>query len=195
MSSLNSGSRNLMRQRMLKFRGELSVEDRRGANSKIHRSVLELWKPEWNTALLYVNKPDEVASTPLILELLTTGKRICIPAFDRGLNRYYPSEIKDFSTEVETGHYGILEPRADVCRPLSQNDLDVVFLPGIAFDRSGNRLGYGYGYFDRICAALKAVKIGLAYHFQIVDQIKVHAADVPMDGIITENEVIQCQNR
>lgn len=184
--------KNAIRQRMIQQRAAMDPEEHARANHAIQAAILRCWREEWRTVLVYVNRADEVATVPLILERIERGTRLCVPAFDRGLNRYYPSELRDFETELESGGFGILEPKPSARRPAPIQELDAIFLPCLACDRQGNRLGYGYGYFDRICRSARAIKIGLAYEFQIVDAIPMHDGDVPLDMIVTEKEVIEC---
>lgn len=195
MSSSPSKIKNILRQRMIQKRLVFSAEERTNANQSIHQKVLKSWNENWKTILIYINQADEVATVPLILEFLERGKRLCVPSFDRVSKQYYPSELKEFESEIESGLMGILEPKAALCRPVEREELDVVFLPGLAFDINGNRIGYGYGYFDKICHSIRAFKIGLAYQFQIVEQIVPHTNDVAMGMIITEEKVIQCQKK
>lgn len=185
-------SRDALRQRMLRQRFAMIPEERARANAAIQELVLGTWRPQWRTALLYINRPEEVATIPLILHLLDQGHRVCVPAFDRDRRLYYPSELKDFERDLDTGKLGILEPTALARRPVSPDELDAIILPGLAFDRSGNRLGHGYGYFDRLCEGTRAFKTALAFEFQVVNEIETGPGDVPVDRIITDLQLIVC---
>ncbi len=184
--------KSVIRQQMIQARSGLDKSDRAKANLAIQNHIHKHWDDSWQTILIYANLADEAATIPLILEMLGSGKRICVPSFDPVLKNYFPSELKDFENEMQSGRMGILEPMPSAQRPVPTSDLDVIFLPGVAFDREGNRVGYGYGYFDRISHATRAVKIGLAYHFQLVDAVPAHDNDVPVNLIITDKEVISC---
>jgi 5-formyltetrahydrofolate cyclo-ligase len=75
-------------------------------------------------------------------------------------------------------------------------DMDLIMVPGVAFDRSGNRLGRGLGYFDRLLGRpfkKRVPVIGLAYELQLVEQVPTTDRDMPVDKIITESEVIDCR--
>ena len=112
---------------------------------------------------------------------------------------YFPSLKKDRSlcflpatpaTNNKDNHFGIPEP--DVCTSQAGcvEDLDIIFLPLVAFDKAGNRLGMGAGYYDKTLAGTKGpLLIGVAYQFQLVDHIKTHAMDVPLNVIITEKSI------
>jgi 5-formyltetrahydrofolate cyclo-ligase len=189
-----SPTKQALRQQMLKARSQFPSEERRTASATIQQSILKSWKPHWKLVLLYANQQEEVATDVVIAHLLKTGTRVCIPYWDSTQKVYLPSEIKDFTSELETARMGILEPKSAARRPISTSELDAIFLPGLAFDRSGNRVGYGRGYFDRICHNTRAEKIGLAFHFQLVEGIISHSHDVAMNLIITEQEMITCPN-
>ena len=167
-------------------------EDRAKADRSIQKMVLKHWNPDWKSVLIYVHQPSEVATIPLILSLLERDVEVCVPAWDALSNRYFPSILTDFETEMEIGRFGILEPKKSAQRPKPFETLQAALIPGVAFDLLGNRLGYGYGYFDEICRKLNATKIGLAYHFQMVDRLEPHSKDVPMDNIITEKGIEKC---
>ena len=91
--------------------------------------------------------------------------------------------------ELHKGAYGILEPSTK--RPVAENDIDVIIVPGLAFDRRGGRMGFGAGYYDRLLIKTNAVKIGLCYDFQLMDSVPSEEHDVPMDYIITEKEIVE----
>ena len=184
-----------LRQRILQMRKAISIAHRKEANETIRKHILDQWDPTWGTILIYINQPDEVETIPLINHLLQGKAKVCVPAFDHKLNSYYPSELKDFKNDLEFGQFGILEPKAKARRPIPLEKLDAVIVPGLAFDLQGNRLGYGRGFFDKICHALRATKIGLAYSFQLIENLIPHPNDVPMDLVITEKKILRCPNR
>lgn len=89
------------------------------------------------------------------------------------------------------GEYGIFEPKSK--KIFDKNKIDLVLVPGIAFDRFGARIGFGKGYYDRFLKDLSAFKIGFCYDFQIVDKIDISSHDIKMDMVITDKEVIYCE--
>lgn len=90
---------------------------------------------------------------------------------------------------LKSGVFGILEPD-DSCSSVPESEIDLFIIPGVAFDRKKNRLGRGKGYYDRLLSSLHAPKIGLCFDFQLHDNIPVEPFDIPMNGIITNREVI-----
>ena len=91
--------------------------------------------------------------------------------------------------DMKKGAYGILEPKT--VRKADENNIDVILVPGLAFDRNGGRMGFGKGYYDRLLESSKAVKIGLCYDFQILEKIPTESHDVPMNFVITEKEILE----
>jgi len=96
--------------------------------------------------------------------------------------------IKDFR-ELEEGKYRILEP-VDA-KEVDLDEIDIVLVPGIAFDKKGHRIGYGKGYYDSFLRKVNALKIGLCMDFQIVDKIPSNEWDVGMDIVVSEKQVIK----
>ena len=78
-------------------------------------------------------------------------------------------------------------------REFNPDKLDLVIVPGIAFDKKGHRIGYGYGYYDRFLKTIKkkAVKIGLAFDFQLIESIPEEEHDVPMNIVVTDKEILR----
>jgi 5-formyltetrahydrofolate cyclo-ligase len=90
--------------------------------------------------------------------------------------------------DMARGAYGILEPVS--IKKAEVSDIDLIIVPGIAFDINGGRCGFGKGYYDRLLCESKAKKIGLCYDFQLVREIETDEHDIPMDMIITERRII-----
>lgn len=85
---------------------------------------------------------------------------------------------------LKLGAFHIEEPTGD--ETVSVNDIEMIVVPGMAFDSNGNRVGRGRGYYDRLLASTKALKVGVAYDCQMVDSIEVDSYDQPVDIVITE---------
>lgn len=127
----------------------------------------------------------------LIELLLQHKKKVAVPKMVipwRLLENYYIQEL----SAVSAGQFGILEPDPRLCEPAMLRDLQLIIVPGVAFDRRGNRLGSGHGYYDRFLAQSAAPRIGLAFEMQIVDRVPVGEHDEKMHFIVTENEMITC---
>ncbi|MFN4132593.1 MAG: 5-formyltetrahydrofolate cyclo-ligase [Caldimicrobium sp.] len=129
----------------------------------------------------YVNK--EVDLSFAIKEALKTHK-VYFPKTDP-LKKRLTFHLVSSLEELRSGFMGILEPPFENSQALPE-ELDVILVPGLAFDREKIRLGYGGGYYDRFLKETKALKIGVAFSFQIVDYLPREPHDIKMDLILTE---------
>lgn len=129
--------------------------------------------------LLYHSLPDEL-STHAFLKKWAEKKNFYLPRVN-GVNL----EILPYDcSRLELGSFHIEEPVGnDLVDP---EILELIVTPGVAFDANGNRLGRGKGYYDRLLSATKATKIGVAYHFQMVDSLPAEPHDIPVDIVITD---------
>lgn len=150
-----------------------------------------------NFIFSFISFKDEVHTHEIIKNSLNMGKRIGVPVTVIKPRKLLVSELKDFEKELEIGYYGILAPKKEYQRILSPNIVDLVLVPGVAFDVEGYRVGYGGGYYDRFFSSLKkdVIKIGLCYDLQILSQVPRDPYDIPVDLIISENRLIYCKNR
>ncbi len=138
---------------------------------------------EAKTIMMYISAYKEPETLPIIERLLEQGKRVIVPVSSTETNTIVPTYIESLS-ELTKGAYGIPEP--SIIRPVKKEDIEVIVIPGIAFDMHRNRLGFGKGYYDKFLEDMNAKKIALCYDFQIVDDLPADDHDIPMDLILTE---------
>lgn len=141
-----------------------------------HSAVVEA-----KTIVAYSSLPDEVDTKELLTALVRDGKTVLLPHVIDGermeLRRY------EGRKSMAMGCYGILEPTGEAFA--AYDEIDVAVIPGMAFDAVGNRLGRGKGYYDRFITKLSnALKIGVCFDFQKLDNIPTDANDIKMDVII-----------
>lgn len=131
----------------------------------------------------YVALPHEVQTLGLIKQALRLGKKVFAPKIKgRNLN-FEIREILDANKGLKKGRYGVLEPVSK--KKIKAPKLDLIIVPGLAYDKKGNRLGRGGGYFDRFLENAKSIpKVGLAFKEQMVRKIPMEAHDVPVDHVI-----------
>lgn len=182
-----------IRKELLRKRDELSPVVRSEKASLIRERLLSL--PEFinaETVLFYASFRSEVETLDLIRESLQTGKKIVLPKVDRAKHMLMLYEIRHMG-ELTAGYMGIPEPVPGVDRLRSMEDIDLAIVPGAGFDVSGNRLGYGGGYYDILLAESrrKIPLIALAYEEQIVDAVAAEEHDVKVDIIVTDRSVIR----
>lgn len=142
---------------------------------------------------IYVSVRKEVDTHRLIDQALEMGKQVCVPVTQgKGVMAFQALFSLD---ELQPARFGLLEPAYDAAQVVVPEGLDLVMMPGIAFDKSGNRLGFGGGYYDRYLAHCDATRVALAYGFQVVAGIPTESHDICMDWLVTEDEVIACQKQ
>jgi 5-formyltetrahydrofolate cyclo-ligase len=136
------------------------------------------FRSEWNAA-------------PLIARALAAGKEVVLPRVDASARMLELCRIADPAFDIEAGHRGIPEP-ADHCERVDAASIDWVLVPGVAFDRTGARLGYGGGYYDRLLPLLpeRAARVAGAYSMQIVDAVPSAPHDIRMDTVVTETGIV-----
>lgn len=143
------------------------------------------------TVFLYTSFKNEVDTRELIQVANLLGKKVALPVVDKKRHEIFFREFKGFK-KMKKDAFGILEPEKS-CRKVPARKADLIVVPGIAFDKSGNRIGFGKGYYDRFLKKVKRTpKIALAYDFQIVKKIPATRKDVKVDWIITESRIIKC---
>ena len=144
------------------------------------------------TLLCYVAFDGEVETRAILRRALDDGKRVAVPVPVPSTKRLLAVEICDPDRDLRvTGPFGIPHPPR-AWRRVPVKKLDLVLMPGVAFDRRGHRLGRGGGYFDRFLIRLpaSAKRVGLAFEFQLVDELPVESHDLPACAVVTEKEAI-----
>jgi len=134
--------------------------------------------------LFFASLPDEPDLWPLLNETLATQKMAALPCFDADSQTYLTRRVTDVHVEILSGRFGIREP-ATTCVAIPLEELDLVLVPGVAFDANGYRLGRGKGFYDRLLENFTGTKIGIAFDEQIVDAVPAEKNDVAMDFVLT----------
>ena len=147
--------------------------------------LAEFKKAEW--VMFYIAKKEEVKTEFMITAALEIGKKIVVPVILMEEKRMIPAEIKDLKTKMTAGPYGVLQPQNGYIREVQREKIELVVVPGIAFDRVGNRLGRGGGYYDRFLSSLdySVPRVGLAFDFQVLDSLPAFSHDIPVTKVIS----------
>jgi 5-formyltetrahydrofolate cyclo-ligase len=182
-----------IRKEMLGKRDRIALELKRAKDFSIKQRLLAL--PEFlsaRTVLLYASFRSEVETSGVIKESLIMGKRVILPKVDKTRHSLQLYEIKSLD-ELAPGLMGIPEPFQSEERKALLEDIDFVIIPGAGYDYTGNRLGYGSGYYDILLSGKKKniLIIALAYEEQLVDAIPAEKHDVRVDIIVTDRRVIR----
>ena len=170
----------------------LSSEARATFGLRIEQRVWSL--PELagaRTLLLYASMPSEVPTDAIAAEARRRGLQVAYPRCLPDRTEMTLHSVTLHEHLRPTGSYGLREPGSD-CPVVGVEDIDVAFLPGLAWDRSGHRLGRGAGYYDRLLAnpAWRALRCGLFFSIQEVTRIPADPWDHHLDRVITETEVL-----
>jgi 5-formyltetrahydrofolate cyclo-ligase len=143
-------------------------------------------QPEYinaKTVGAYAPLPDEVDITPL---MNSTDRVFYIPAFDETLGAY---RLARMGETFKRGRFGILEPVDPVFA--EKDEIDLILVPGIAFDQAGHRIGRGGGFYDRLLPQYSAVRAGICFEFQCFEKIPTESHDCKMDLLITESKILK----
>ncbi len=177
--------KNLLRTRLSLSESEVEYKSDRIAPFVIN---LQYYKSAEKIALYYPIK-NEVKTEGIFRHAREQGKKVYLPRIDGSILRYH--EIYD-SRSLISGKFGIFEPTLK-SPEISTEDIDLVIIPGVAFDYSGARIGYGKGYYDRILKRISREKrVALGYIFQVLDKIPTTDADTSLGFVITEKGIISC---
>jgi len=137
------------------------------------------------TILFYASTSFEVDTFTMIEKAFSLGKRVALPTVEKNQRKLIPTVISSME-DVHKGTYGINEPHFDPAKALALKDIDAVIVPGLAFDKSKNRLGRGAGYYDRFLSTLpkNVTTVGLAFDFQLTECLPIEAHDQCLHQII-----------
>lgn len=146
------------------------------------------------TIFAYAALPSEISLAPFITTALADGKRVCIPTINWDTKAMQPAQIQNLDTDLESGRYGVRTPIAR-CPLVEPNDIDLILIPGLAFDHDLNRLGRGAGFYDRMIDSMSPSStrpplVGVCFDCQIVERVPTEPHDHPMDRVITQTGFI-----
>lgn len=173
-----------IRDEIRKIKSVLSDFEKNKASEIIFSRLVK--SKEWNKAqniLLYYSLPDEL-HTNIFFEKIK-DKNLFLPKVEGNDLIILPYK----KNELTKGAFSILEPQG--YSGINPDILELIIVPGVAFDKELNRLGRGKGYYDKLLSLCKALKIGICYDFQLIDKIPTETHDIKMDIIITPTKIIQ----
>ncbi len=192
MGSVERNMKRMLRGAVLAKRETLSPALARAWGQGIQRRALTL--PAYAAAravALYSPLGNEVETSGIFRDALEARKRLYYPKVTEGVPGVFRVRA---GTDLVPGRFGILEPEGDERLPRFGGGALAVFIPGVAFDIRGNRIGRGGGWYDRWLEGLDVCvpRIALAYEFQLLEEVPVERGDLPVHTIVTENRVIAC---
>lgn len=189
--------KNFMRKEVLHKRSSMTNDEIASKSSQIAQHLFnsDFYKSS-KCIMAYLDFRNEVRTEDIIKKSLANNKDIIVPISVVKTRELILSKLYDYDSELETGTYGILEPKKQFIRKVSHEAIDLVLIPGVAFDKRGFRVGYGAGYYDRFLSKLdnSIPKVALAFELQLVSHVNEGKYDIAVDYIVTENGIIKCRN-
>jgi 5-formyltetrahydrofolate cyclo-ligase len=182
----NASDQKLALRRRIKERlARLSTQERRERSARACELLprQKVWVNA-SAILFYAPMPKELDVWPLLEKALQLGKLAALPRYSRVSDSYVACQVLDPFAEVKAARFGIREP-VDGCPEIELKRLDLILVPGVAFDLHGCRLGRGRGYYDRLLDSVGGKTCGIAFDEQIVSDVPVEAHDVLLNCILT----------
>ncbi|MDD1697291.1 MAG: 5-formyltetrahydrofolate cyclo-ligase [Methanoregula sp.] len=181
----------LLRDHARTVRASLSKADIEEKSRLICRRLLEVIE-DTDTVMIYASKPLEVNTKSLIGDLISRGKTIVVPIIEKDTKTLRLSYLRDPDV-LQESTFQVPEPVGREL-PAQASSITAVIIPMLAFDKKGNRLGYGAGYYDRFLSLHPHLtRIGIAFSCQEVEEIPADATDAGMDIIVTDTCIISCR--
>lgn len=181
------------RKTIFQQRDALTAEQIREKSLKIADNLYGLLSyQQAGTVMFFLSFRSEVDTRPAVEKSMALGKQVCIPKALPKTREMVPSQLLDWEQDLALGAYDIPEPRPEALRLVEPAQIDLLIVPGVAFDLKGNRLGYGGGYYDRFFPLLRPETplVALAFELQIVFSVPVEEWDQQVHCIVTEDRVI-----
>lgn len=163
---------------------DLLIKDRLFSLPEIHKAGI---------IFFFASFRSEVSTFPMMEEAYRLGKRIVLPRVDRKIKGLALYEVKGLS-ELSPGCMDIPEPNVPEERRMDINGVDVIIMPGVAFDQNGNRIGYGAGFYDKLLSGLKKQTplIAITYEEQVLDSVPSEPHDIKVHKIVTDKRALEC---
>lgn len=180
-----------IRKKMHKIRESMSNTERMKKSDQICERVENFIHEEnLRSIMVFVGMKNEVDTLSLIDRLIDYEKIVLAPVMDEVTKELLPYRLIDHENELVRNDYGIYEPHPQICELFPIEQIELVLVPGLAFDKNGHRVGYGGGYYDRFLKKCsRAIWLGLAYEKQLTDHIPHEKWDVPVEMIATEERM------
>ena len=193
MEMVENREKTQLRKALLEKLLSLTKEEvkRRSKNVEKTLSELPIYKNS-KVIMAYYPLKGEVDFLEMIRKDLGT-KRFCFPVIDMAQNLIFPFEVTNLDQDFVTGPYGIKQPHTERTKKLDIKQIDLIIVPGLAYDRQKNRLGRGGGFYDRFLKRIKSPtkKVGVALQLQILDNLPIHLSfDEKVDIVASENFLI-----
>ncbi len=192
--SVSSDDKKLLRAELRRRIASVPEAVRATAAVRVMQRILDLAAYQRaRTILMTWPLPDEINLWPLASVVLRSQAVLCLPRFNPSTGGYDVCRIEQLEEGLCAGRFGILEP-APHCGVVPPEALDFCLVPGVGFDSSGQRLGRGRGYFDRLLATVRGVTCGVGYDEQWVSRVPVEPHDVQLNWVLTPSKTQECRD-
>ena len=182
---LKTALRSIMRERL----GKISPAVRAVESIELCEQ-LKTQMPSASTILFFAPLPDELNVWPVLELSMALGVTCALPFFDAAKKTYGARVLNHLATEIVTGKFGVREPGSS-CAEIALDKFDLVLVPGLAFDRAGNRLGRGRGFYDRLLVETSGIKCGVGYDFQLLEKIPAEPHDAKVNFMLTPERCVR----
>jgi 5-formyltetrahydrofolate cyclo-ligase len=182
-----------VRKMMIRRRNNLTLNEVDSLSGKIEENLFSCEDfLNRDYVLYYLSFGKEVSTDFMIERSLRLGKTVYVPRIKKKINKLELCEIKNLETDFKLNDFGIREPLG--VPAASSTKIDAIVVPGLAFDSSGGRIGFGGGYYDKLFAELpgNSLCLGVAYNFQLVSSLHQDVWDKKVQKIFTEKDTLNC---
>lgn len=185
---MSSGEKTEIRRQMRSMRRALSGEEQKRAADGVYAQIMRMESyRSARTVMAYAAVRGELSLERVMEDIRASGRRLALPRCGEGgeMDACLVTERR----QLRQGAYGIWEPD-EGCPLVPPEEIDLVLIPGTAFDRAGGRIGQGGGYYDRYIIQTRAVRVGICHGFALVNRIPTEKHDVRMDAVVTPEETL-----
>ena len=182
-----------VRKMMIRRRNDLKPDEIVGFSRKIEENLFSCEDfLNRDSVLYYLSFEKEVRTDDMIARSLKFGKKVYVPRVVEAENKLEICEIESLETGFQVNGFGIREPSG--VPAASPTKIDAIVTPGLAFDSTGGRIGFGGGYYDRLFMELpvNSLRLGVAYDFQIVDSLHQDVWDKKLHKVFTQKDTLSC---
>lgn len=185
---MSGGEKAEIRRQMRSMRRALSGEEQKRAADGVYAQIMRMESyRSARTVMAYAAVRGELSLERAMEDIRASGRRLALPRCGEsgGMDACLVTERR----QLRQGAYGIWEPD-ESCPVVPPEEIDLMLIPGTAFDRAGGRIGQGGGYYDRYIIQTRAVRVGICHGFALVNRIPTEKHDVRMDAVVTPEETL-----